>query len=89
MTNDSVATPMFLPMEEEDAIISKHVIEAAIVNSSIPLSEYTRREFYWKCFNKFHDAIKAEPTLIKEEIMLKMKFFDELYGIYRDPEEFA
>ena len=88
MTNDSVATPTFLPMEEEDAIISKYVIEAAIVNSAIPLSEYCRREFYWKSFTKFQEAIKAEPALVKEEIMLKMRYFDELYGINRGPDEF-
>ena len=88
MTNDDVATPTFLPMEEEDAIISKFVIEAAIINSSVPLSEYAKREFFWKCFTKFQTAVKAEPAQIKEEILLKMKYFDELYGINRTPEEF-
>lgn len=76
MVNDNVATPLYLPMEEQDAIISKYVIEASIVDSTVPLSEYVRREFYWKCFTKFNAAIKADPGLVKQEILLKMKYFD-------------
>lgn len=55
-------------MEASDAFVSKNVIQAMIINPSIPMSEYIRKEFYWNCLNKFNTAIGAHPAMIKEVI---------------------
>jgi len=41
---------------------------AASLNEDIPISEYLRKEFYFKCAKKFKESIKADPALIKIEI---------------------
>lgn len=52
------------------------MIQAAIHNSDIPLSEYIKKENFFKSFQSFHNAIKADPALIKTEILKKMEYFD-------------
>ena len=44
------------------------------------MSEYMRKQFFYKAYMGFTDAINADPALIKKEIEKKMDFFDEMYG---------
>ena len=76
MLDDSRACPLYLPMNPEDAIVSKAVLEAAQLNAEIPISEYIRKEFYFECVNAFREAISADPGLIKIEIQKKLRLFD-------------
>jgi len=68
MVNDAIYCPTYLPMDADDAKISKNVLEASLYNPDIPTSEYIRKEFYWNCIENFRQAITADPALIKEEI---------------------
>lgn len=68
-------------MNPGDAIISANVYMAASMNPTIPISEYVRKEFYYRCFTKFIDTIAAEPALIKYEILKRLELFNELYMV--------
>lgn len=80
MLNEYRTCPGFLPMEERDTFISKTAFLAASINEEIPITEYVRKEFYFKCAQKFEEAIKADPALIKIEIQKKLRYFDELHS---------
>ena len=68
LVDELIACPSFLPMDEEDAIVTPSVFQANIMNPNIPLSELIRKEFYYNCYTSFSKAIQAEPALIKREI---------------------
>ena len=87
MLDENIATPYFLPLKEEEARMTSVVTEAAILNSEVPLSEYIKREQFFKSFQAFHNAIKAEPALIKTEIQTRLLQFDQLYGIQKTAAE--
>ena len=80
MVDDSIATPNFMPIEESDCIVTANIIQAAIINDEVPLSEYIKKQHYFNCFKGFTRAVSADPALIKMEIIKKLKMFDHLYG---------
>ena len=49
------------------------VIKAALSDPHIPLSEFIRKENFYKSFEGFSKAIQADPVLIKSEIMRKLR----------------
>lgn len=50
LVDDSIGCPQFLPLDREDAIVTNTIIEAATYQSEIPLSEFIRKENYFKFF---------------------------------------
>ena len=69
LLDESRACPQFLPMNPEDAIVSKTVMEAAALSEGkIPISELIRKEFYYECSEAFRTAISADAGLLKLEI---------------------
>ena len=69
LLDESRACPQFLPMNQEDAIVSKTVLEAAALSEGkIPISELIRKEFYYECSEAFRTAISADAGLLKIEI---------------------
>lgn len=68
-------------MNPSDGIISANVYMAASINPAIPISEYARKEFYYRCFTKFIETIAAEPALIKYELLKRVEMFNELYTL--------
>ena len=89
LVDESISCPNFIPMNEDDTIISQYAIQAAIVNPEIPLQEYVKKEHYFNCFKAFSRAVSADPALIKVEIQKKLKYFDNLYDLQKTPEEEA
>jgi hypothetical protein len=87
MVSDAIACPRYLPMDENDSKVTSSVMYAMLVNPDIPMSEYIRKEFYWNCVQGFREAMTAEPALIKEEVMKKMRHFDLLYNVVKSKEE--
>ena len=53
---------------------------AAIHDSNIPMSEYMKKEFFYKCFTKFSQAIGAEPSLIADEVRKHCTKYDYYFG---------
>ena len=53
---------------------------AAIHDSEIPLSEYMKKEFFYRCFTSFSTAIGAEPSLIADEVRRHCQRFDYQFG---------
>lgn len=66
MTGENVVCPQFLPMLYEDVQLTSVAIAASANDSSIPLSEHIRKEFFYHCFNKFTKALASEPALFAE-----------------------
>ena len=67
-------------MTTDDASLSVVALHAAINDSEIPLSEFIRKEFYYKSYMSFSTAIGAEPSLIADEVRKHCRRFDLLYG---------
>ena len=65
---ENVSCPRYMPMLESDANLTVTVCHAAIHDSNIPLSEYSRKEFFYKCHMNFKTAIGAEPSLVADEV---------------------
>ena len=59
--SDNIAAPMFLPMLESDVNLSVTTCHAAILNPNIPISEYMRKEFFYRCYMGFAKAVEASP----------------------------
>ena len=90
LLDDSRACPQFLPMNPEDAIVSKTVMEAAALSEGrIPISELIRKEFYFECAEAFRTAISADAGLLKLEVQRKLRLFDSLYSLDKTPKEEA
>ena len=68
LVDEMISCPQFIPMNEDDSIISQYAIQASIVNPEIPLQEYVKKEHYYNCFKAFTKAVSADPALIKVEI---------------------
>jgi hypothetical protein len=82
MLDESIGCPQYLPLDEDDAKLTNVVIEAAIVNPHIPLSEHIRKENFFKFFQGFNQAILADPALIKTEILHKLTDYNMLHGLH-------
>ena len=68
LLDDNLATPLFLPLWEKDVQLTSAVVEAAIINDQIPISEYIKKQVYYKSFMTFYKCIKAQPAMLKKEI---------------------
>lgn len=53
----------------------------------MPLSEYIKKENFFKTFTAFSKSISAEPALVKQEIQLKLRNIDEFYKIEKNENE--
>lgn len=80
MADENINCPYYLPMNFDDAKVTNVVIESAIANPHIPMSEHIRKENFYKFFQGFNQAIQADPALIKTEIMHKYQEYSQLYG---------
>ena len=87
LVDDSIACPQFLPLDEEDAQISATVMEAIIHQEDVPISEFIKKEVFFKSYQSFEQAIAAEPALIKLEIQNRFSQLDALYGLYKNERE--
>ena len=77
---ENIACPRFLPMNMADANMSVTTCHAAIHDSNIPISEYMKKEFFYRCFTSFSKSIEAEPSLIVDEVRKNCLRFDYLFG---------
>ena len=50
---DNVACPQFFSMQEADVNMTITTCQAAIHDSNIPISEYMRKEFFYRAFQRF------------------------------------
>ena len=55
-------------MLSEDAHITVTSLYAAMNDSEVPLTEHMRKEFFYKCYMSFHEAVGANPALIADEV---------------------
>lgn len=67
-------------MLHEDAQLSVITMQAAAHDSAIPISEYVRKEFFYKCFTSFTKALSAEPALFADVVKTKCLHFDMFFG---------
>ena len=65
---ENIACPQYLPMLHSDVNLSVTTCHAAIHDSEIPISEYMKKEFFYRCYMSFSTAIGAEPSLIADEV---------------------
>lgn len=77
---ENVACPRYLPMLETDANMTVTACHAAIHDSNIPLSEFMKKEFFYRCYMSFKTAIGAEPSLIADEVRKHCTRLDYLFG---------
>lgn len=68
VSGELVACPQYLPMLPEDATYTVTALQAAAHDSSVPIGEYIRKEFFHKAFTSFEKAIQAAPELIADEV---------------------
>ena len=54
---------------------------AAIHDPNIPISEYMRKEFFYRAFQRFSSAIGAEPSLVRDELIAQCERLDRLHGL--------
>ena len=80
MVASNTTCPYNIPMLQSDAQISEAAMLAAIQDPDRPISEYSKKEFFFKCANAFESSIKADKTLIADEIRKHYKRYDHLFG---------
>ena len=51
-----------------DANMTAMTCHAAIHDTHIPISEYMKKEFFYRCYMGFSKAIGAEPALVADEV---------------------
>ena len=73
--------PTSLPMLPSDAGLTESSMIAAIQDSGRPISEYAKKEFFFKCYKSFETAIRADPSLICDEIRKHLRRYNQLYGL--------
>ena len=56
---------------------------AAIQDPDRPISEYAKKEFFFKCATAFEHSIKADRALIADEIRKHYKRYDDLFGTFQ------
>ena len=76
----NTSCPYNIPMLQSDACISEAALLAAIQDPERPISEYAKKEFFFKCAQAFQSSIKADKTLIADEIRKHFKRYDHLFG---------
>eukprot|EP00347_Sterkiella_histriomuscorum_P006803 403351373 len=81
MVDETVVCPHYLPLDMDDAKITANTMNALMHQEHIPISEFIKKENYYKFYNGFTTAIQADPALLKMEIQKKLHYFDDLYGI--------
>ena len=67
-------------MHEADVNMTVTTCHAAIHDTNIPLSEYMKKEFFYRCFTSFSTAIGAEPSLVADEVRKHCLRLDYLFG---------
>ena len=77
---ENVACPRYLPLNEADVSMTVTTCHAAIHDSNIPLSEFMKKEFFYRCYMGFSRAIGAEPSLIADEVRKHCLRLDYLFG---------
>ena len=77
---ENVVCPRNMPMLMTDVNMTVTTCHAAIHDSNIPMSEYMKKEFFYRCYMNFKTAIEAEPSLIADEVRKQCKRYDYLFG---------
>ena len=77
---ENIQCPMNLPMLMKDANLTVTTCHAAIHDPSVPISEYIKKEFFYRCYMGFSTAIGAGPSLIADEVRRKCRQFDYQFG---------
>lgn len=67
-------------MQEADVNMTVTTCHAAIHDSAIPISEFMKKEFFYRCYMNFSTAIAAEPSLIADEVRRQCLRFDYQFG---------
>ena len=70
-------------MLESDARLTEASMLAAIQDPDRPISEYAKKEFFFKCYKSFETAIKADPSLICDEISKHLRRYNTMYGLHQ------
>lgn len=76
-----MACPSYLPMFNDDTVITAIAIKAASHDPEIPMSELVRREFFYNCFSNFTKALNAEPALFAEQIRAHCLRYSTLFSL--------
>ena len=82
MVASNTSCPYNIPMLRSDTNMTEAAMLAAIQDSERPISEYAKKEFFFKCASYFENGIKADKSLIADEIRKHCKRFDHLYGTH-------
>lgn len=64
----------------EDAQVSAVALQACAHDSEIPMSEMIRKEFFYKCFNNFTQALAASPALFAEQVRAQCLRYSILFA---------
>lgn len=88
MLNEKKHAPLYLPMEQDDCRVTKAVMDCCDIDDSIPISEYIRKEFYYDTFTAFSKGQTGIPEMMKQEVLVQLKTFDEFYCMNKTEEEF-
>ena len=51
------------------------------------MSELIKKEQFYKCYRAFEQAVLMEPAIIKEEIVGRMRGYDQVYGLRKHEED--
>lgn len=63
-----------------DANMTVTTCHAAIHDENIPISEYMKKEFFYRCYTGFSKAIGAEPSLVADEVRKICRKYDYQFG---------
>ena len=78
----NVSCPQNLPMLRSDGNLSETAMIAAFQDPETPISDFIKKEFFFKCSKSFENAIKADPSLIADEVRKHIKRYDYLFGTH-------
>ena len=68
-------------MLKDDVHVTAVTIQAAAHDPEIPISEHKRKEFFYKCFTKFSEAILAEPAIFADQVKAECSRLKAYFGV--------
>ena len=73
---ENIQCPINLPMLMQDADMTALTLHAASNNSNVPISEYIKKEFFYRCYMGFSKAFGGDPALIGYEVQRICRKYD-------------
>ena len=76
MLNEAESCPLWLPMLPSDSTLTAPSLKAVMHDPSVIISEFVRKQFFFKCFNAFAGAIKSDAVGFASDVRLNLRKYD-------------